>query len=260
MTRFIVLLLACTIIAGCTEVPNSGSPCKAASAEVRVFAASSLTDAVNDWKAEFEKSGEFKVKASFGASSDLARQILQGAPCDLFIAASEEWMTKLSDQGALDGKPQVIARNVLVCVAPKDGSVVATDVHGLRAPGLMRLAIADENVPAGKYARQALKHAGVLDAIRGHFVGQKDVRAVLSSVACGECDAGFVYATDAQSSPDVRELFRFPLTSHAPIVYPAALCKESSNAPAARKLLDYISGSQGQAALKQRGFIAGDAP
>ncbi len=123
--------------------------------EIKVFAAASLTDVVNDLKAALEKSGEYKVKASFGASSDLARQIIEGAPADVFISADLDWMNKVREKDGLEGKDRVIARNTLVCVAP-EGGAKASKPADLKAIDFPRIAIADENVPAGKYARAAL--------------------------------------------------------------------------------------------------------
>lgn len=258
------MLLAFVCLWGCSGQgagsPNAPAKAPAPVTEVRVFAAASLSDVVADWKEDFERDGPYRVKASFGATSDLARQVLEGAPCDLFIAASADWTAKLQQANALDGLPAVVARNRLVCIAPKDGVADARSAQDLRKSGFLRIAIAGENVPAGKYAREALKHAGVLDHVKGRFVGQKDVRAVLRAVAAAECEAGFVYASDARADPAVREMFTFALGSHSPIEYPAALCKGGRSLEGARRLLEHILSASGQERLSKRGFLPGDAP
>lgn len=245
--------------AGSSETP-APDPASGPVLEVRVFAAASLIDVVSDWKEDFERSGPYRVKASFGATSDLARQVLDGAPCDLFIAASADWTARLQKANALQGPSVVVARNRLVCIAPREGVADARSPRDLRKGGFLRLAIADENVPAGQYAREALKHAGVFDHIKDRFVGQKDVRAVLRAVAAAECEAGFVYASDAKADSAVRELFTFALGSHSPIEYPAALCRGGRGLEGARRLLEHILSSAGQDRLRKRGFLAGDAP
>ncbi len=239
--------------------PAANGPGATAAQEINVFAAASLIDVVNDMKAALEKSGEFKVRASFGATSDLARQILEGATCDVFIAADLAWMNKLRESDGLDGKDRIIARNTLVCVAPKGGAN-ATQPAELKSAGFKRIALADENVPAGKYARAALKFYAMHDELKPRFIGQKDVRAVLRAVATGESDAGLVYATDAAADFNVRTLFTFEQKSYPPIVYPAAVCAGSKNKEAARAFLEYLLGKQAQAALAKRGFGPGEAP
>ncbi|CAG0982251.1 partial Molybdate-binding protein ModA, partial [Gammaproteobacteria bacterium] len=116
------------------------------------------------------------------------------------------------------------------------------------------------NVPAGKYARAALRFYGMHDDLKPRFVGQKDVRAVLRAVATSECDAGFVYATDARADKSVRTLFAFEQKSYPFVVYPAALCAGSINKEAARAFLQYLLGKESQAAFAARGFSPGEAP
>lgn len=224
-----------------------------------MFAAASLIDVVNDVKASLEKSGEYKVKTSFGATSDLARQIMEGAPADVFISADLEWMNKVRENDGLDGKDRIIARNTLVCVAPQGGPKAAKPAD-LKAADFPRIAIADENVPVGKYARAALKFDSLYDGLKSRFIGQKDVRAVLRAVSKGEVDAGFVYATDAAADVNVRTLFAFEQKSYPPIAYSAAVCAGSKNKQAALALLEYLLGKEAQAALAKRGFGPGETP
>jgi molybdate transport system substrate-binding protein len=255
------LLLGVLLLAACTETPSppENSKRKASVKEVTVFAAASLTDVVSDLKAALERSGEFKVKASFGATSDLARQIIEGAPADVFIAADLDWMNTLRQRDALDGKDRVVARNTLVCVARAEGAN-ASKPSELNSSQFQRIAIADEHVPAGKYARTALKFYGVHDKLKGRFVGQKDVRAVVQAVSSGECDAGIVYATDAKAGKDIRTLFAFEQKSYPFVVYPAAVCAGSTNKEAARAFLEYLSGKEAKAAFAARGFGPGETP
>lgn len=253
-------LILAAVVAGCGSGTTAGnSENKPEVREITVFAASSLTDVVNELKSSLEKSGEFRVKASFGASSDLARQIMEGAPADVFISADLDWMNKLREKDGIDGKDLVIARNALVCIGPEGGAKAAKPAD-LQSVDFKRIAIADENVPAGKYARAALKFYSLHDQLKARFVGQKDVRAVLRAVSAGECDAGIVYATDAKADTGVRTLFAFEQKSYPFVVYPAAVCAGSRNKQAARAFLEYLAGKKAQAILAARGFGPGEAP
>jgi molybdate transport system substrate-binding protein len=164
----------------------------------------------------------------------------------------------LREAGALDGEAVVIARNQLVCVAPK-GSPLAS--RGAADPkrllGLLEqgelVAIADEGVPAGEYARKALAHAGLLDAYGPHLVGQKDVRAVLHAVEQGEVQAGFVYATDARVAP-VERLFAFDPASHPPIEYHAAALRGARTPAQARRFVAWLRSETATRVLSDAGF------
>ncbi|MGH7287857.1 MAG: molybdate ABC transporter substrate-binding protein [Myxococcota bacterium] len=223
---------------------------------LRVFAAASMTEVVNDLGGRF---ADAKVTASFGSSSELARQIVDGAPADVFVAASPEWIDFLREKKALDGAALVFARNELVCVAARASGLGAKDVGDARAlleNGLAeddRVAIADAGVPAGEYARQALERLGLLDAYRPHLVGQKDVRAVLNAVEQGEMQAGFVYATDARLA-GVEVLFRFDPKTHAPIEYLAAVVRASTQPALARRFVQSLRSEEARSVLARAGF------
>src|SRR5262245_46847615 len=221
----LALLLALAALAG------GARPARAQEApSVRVLAAASLTEVIEALAKRFDGA---RVVPGFGASSELARQIKDGAPADVFLSASPEWIEFLRDAKALDGEPVVLARDELVCVAPK-GSPLAT--RGARDPKALlallaagdRVAIADAGVPAGDYAGKSLASLGLLEAFTPRLVGQKDVRAVLHAVEQGELQAGFVYATDARVA-SVERLFAFDPASHPPIEYQAVALRGAAN-------------------------------
>jgi len=223
---------------------------------LRVFAAASMTEVVNDLAVRFV---DAKIAASFGSSSELARQIVDGAPADVFVSASPEWIDFLREKNALDGAALVFARNELVCIAPRAsplGTKGVGDAAALLAKGLVeddRVAIADAGVPAGEYARQALGRLGLLAAYRPHLVGQKDVRAVLNAVEQGEMQAGFVYATDARVA-DVELLFRFDPKTHEPIEYLAAVLRTSTRAALAHRFVEFLRSEAARSVLLRAGF------
>jgi molybdate transport system substrate-binding protein len=235
---------------------GAGRPARAQEApSVRVLAAASLTEVVEALAKRFEGA---RVVTSFGASSELARQIEDGAPADAFLSASPEWIDFLREAGALDGAPVVLARNRLVCVAPKGSPLAA---RGARDPKALlerlaegdRVAIADAGVPAGEYARESLERLGLLDAYLPRLVGQKDVRAVLHAVEQGELQAGFVYATDARVA-SVETLFAFDPATHPPIEYQAAVLRGAANPAAARRFVAFLGGETARALLSDAGF------
>jgi molybdate transport system substrate-binding protein len=222
---------------------------------LRVFAAASMTEVVSELAARF---ADAKIAASFGSSSELARQIVDGAPADVFVAASPEWIDFLREKNALDGAALVFARGELVCIAPRASGLAAKGVGDARAleKGLAegdRVAIADAGVPAGEYARQALERLGLQGAYRSHLVGQKDVRAVLNAVESGEMQAGFVYATDARIA-DVEVLFRFDPETHALIDYLAAVARTSTQPALARRFVEFLRSEEARSVLARAGF------
>lgn len=223
--------------------------------ELTVFAASSVTEVVQKIAETFEPA---QLRASFGASSDLARQIAEGAPADFYISASRIWIERLRDQGRIDGEPVVFATNELVAVAACGSSLAE---RGVRDVGMLlgsladgdRVAIADEGVPAGDYARQALRAAGKLEGFGPRLVGLKDVRAVVHAVETGEAAAGFVYATDARIA-EVERLFAFDPASHEPIEYLAGIVRSSPLPEAARAFLAHLRSDAARSVLVAAGF------
>lgn len=222
---------------------------------LRIAAAASLTEVVEDLAARFP---DGPVVVSFGASSDLARQIRDGAPADVFLSASPEWIEFLVEAGQVEGTPVVVARNALVCIAPRSAAAgAARDPKRLAAQVAAAgdlVAIADEGVPAGEYARRALAALGLEASYARLLVGQRDVRAVLHAVEQGEVAAGFVYATDAKIA-DVEVLFAFDPASHPAIEYQAVVAAQATHPDLARRFLAYLSGEVARARLSAAGFV-----
>src|SRR5579875_2312049 len=175
----------------------------AARAQVTVFAAASLTDAMNSIGAAWQKAGHPAVRFSFGASSTLARQIAEGAPANLFASADEKWMDFLQKKNLLAAGTRIdLLTNRLVLIVPANGPDHVSlaphfDLAALLGPN-GRLATGDPaHVPVGLYAEQALKKLGVWDYAQQHIAPAADVRSALLLVERGEAPAGVVYSTDA---------------------------------------------------------------
>jgi molybdate transport system substrate-binding protein len=213
-------------------------------ANVTVFAAASLKEALDDAARQFEKSSGHKLSISYAGSNALAKQIEAGAPADVFISADLEWMDYLDTRHLLKpGTRFNLLRNTLVLIAP------ATSKLELRiAPGFGLAAALDggklsmanpDSVPAGKYGKSALEHLGVWASVQDKVARGENVRAALAFVSRAEAPLGIVYNTDALADKGVKIVDTFPADSHPPIIYPAALTV-TSNSPAAQAFLDYL--------------------
>ena len=198
---------------------------------VRVFAAASLTNALNDIGAEWQKAGHPKPSLAYGSTSTLAKQIEAGAPADVFASADLTWMDYLDQRGWIAANTRAnLLGNELVLIVPKGkqfpvqmkaGFDIAAAFDGKLCTGEPGV------VPVGIYAKQSLESLGWWSSLQGRIVGTDDVRTALAFVERGECPLGIVYATDAKISDKVEVLDRFPDSSHKPIVYPFAAVKNA---------------------------------
>ena len=209
---------------------------------VRVFAAASLTDALNDIGAEWQKAGHPRPSLAYGSSSTLARQIEAGAPADVFASADLTWMDYLDRRGWVAASTRVnLLGNDLVLIVPKGKQfpVQMKAKFDIAAAFDGKLCTGEPGVvPAGIYARQSLESLGWWQSLRSRIVGTDDVRTALAFVERGECPLGIVYATDAKISDKVEVLERFPDSSHQPIVYPFAAVKDAR--PEAKAFLRFL--------------------
>ncbi|WP_333590805.1 molybdate ABC transporter substrate-binding protein [Brevundimonas sp.] len=230
-----------------------------------LFAAASLKEALDAVIAAHAGAGKGQARAVYAGSSQLARQIEQGAPADLFISADLEWMDRLQERNLIDAAARRnIAGNRLVLIAPAQGDVAPLDLTP--GPGLIgrvlarlgdggRLATTQPDVPAGRYGREALTALGLWPNLEPRLAPAENVRAALALVARGEAPLGVVYATDARAEPQVAVVAEFAAALHSPIVYPAApVVGPNAQVKAAKAFLDLLSGDQGQAILRQHGF------
>jgi molybdate transport system substrate-binding protein len=222
----------------------------------RVFAAASLTSALDEAASAWHARGHPRAVIAYGGSSTLARQIEAGAPVDLFASADRAWMDYLDQRGRLAPETRIdLLGNALVLIAPRDArfAVSMTPAFDFAAAFKGKLCTGEPGVvPVGNYARQALSSLGWWSAIESRIVGTDDVRAALSFVERGECAAGIVYATDARISDRVEVLATFPASAHRAIVYPFALTREAR--PEARALLMFLRGDEARAIFARHGF------
>lgn len=227
-------------------------------ANVIVFAAASLKESMDEQARHFESATGNTAVVSYGATNALAKQIEAGAPADVFISADVDWMDYLQQRGLVAPQTRVeVLHNALVLVAPVTSRAVLKVAPGfalLPALGDGRLAIANpKSVPAGKYAKAALKSLGVWTSVENRIARTENVRAALALVSRGEAPLGIVYRTDALADKSVRIVDTFPATTHPPIIYPAAIVATSKSG-AARSLLEYLSSDTARPIWQRFGF------
>lgn len=226
--------------------------------ELTVFAASSLTNVMQDLGAAYTQATGVPVRLSFAASSALARQIESGARADVFFSADAEWMDYLQSRQLIDSSSRRdVVSNALVLIAPADSKVrlkIAPNFPLAKALGSGHLATGDpDSVPVGKYARSALTKLGVWNDVADRIVRAENVRTALIYVDRGEAPLGIVYATDAFVDKKVRVVDTFPADSHAPITYPLAATKVAK--PGAAAFVDYVRSSAADVVFKKYGFL-----
>nr|WP_033075082.1 molybdate ABC transporter substrate-binding protein [Sphingopyxis sp. MWB1] len=249
-----LLLLFGYWVAALTMLPGAS----AAERGPLVLAASSLQGALDEVADAWAAKGHARPRLSYAASSALARQIIAGAPADLFISADEGWMDAAARAGRLrSGTRTVLLGNQLVLIVPRRRAVRLDPAPGFALAPMLgggRLALADPgSVPAGRYARVALHRLGVWRSVEKHLAPAENVRAALALVERGAAPAGIVYASDAYASRRVRVAGRFPLSSHPPIRYPAALLKTSRHRDAAA-FRAFLRSSPARAIFRRHGF------
>ncbi len=248
-------ILACLVFAA-VVLP---SPAAAQSrADVTIFAAASLRDALDELAREYERQGRGKAAISYAGSPMLARQIEKGAPADLFISADTDWMDYLAARGLIRIETRVnLLSNRLVLIAPADSRAQLTIGRGFPLAALLgdrRLAMADpDSVPAGKYGRAALEGLGVWGEVAPKVARAENVRAALALVARAETPFGIVYRTDALAERRVRIVGEFARALHPEIVYPAAIVA-SSRSKIAYEYLRYLRSHAALAVWQRHGF------
>lgn len=226
-------------------------------AELTIHAAASLTDAIKEIGAAYEKKSGDKLVFNFGASNTLARQIEEGAPADLFLSADDAKMDTLESKGLLLTETRrKLLSNLLVIVVALDASVAPRSASDLTKPEYKKIALAEpQTVPAGIYAREYLQGIGLWDAIKDKVVPTENVRAALAAVESGNVEAGFVYKTDSLISKKVKLAVEIPASQGPKISYPIAVTKSSKDPARAREFAEYLASPAARQVFEKFGFI-----
>ncbi|MBU2359191.1 MAG: molybdate ABC transporter substrate-binding protein [Alphaproteobacteria bacterium] len=233
-------------------------PIQASADDITVFAAASMKNAMDEVAARWADATGNTAVVSLGGSSELARQIQQGAPADIFISASPDWMDTLDEGGLVAAGTRFdLLGNTLVLIAhgtdvPPVAITPGFDLAGLLGDGRLAMALVDA-VPAGVYGKAALTSLGVWDTVAPDVAQVNTVRAALAFVSTGEAPLGIVYATDAAADDRVSVIGTFPEDSHPPIIYPAAAMAASDN-PLNGDFLAFLRSDSARQAFERQGF------
>jgi molybdate transport system substrate-binding protein len=266
----VVVLAACDPAAAITPAAAPAAATETAAAAqpvtLTIFAASSLTAAFTDLGKAFEAAHPgATVQFNFAGSQDLATQLTNGAPADVFASANQKQLDVAVTAGRIDkGVSQIFVKNRLVVVVPTANPAKLAELKDLAKPGL-KLVLADKSVPVGQYALDFLTKASKdtsfgatfqADVLKNVVSYEQNVKAVLTKVSLGEADAGIVYTTDITA--DVKDKVTkldIPDALNTVASYPIAVVKDSKNADLAKAFVDFVLSADGQAVLAKYGFI-----
>jgi molybdate transport system substrate-binding protein len=250
------------LLAGCgggsqpagTAPSAAPSAAPAASGTLTVLAAASLTETFTALEKQFEAAHPgVDVKLNYAGSSDLAQQVVNGAPADVFAAASDATMKTVTDAGMAAGAPSVFATNVLeIATAPGNPKGIASFAD-LAKPDL-KVVVCAPQVPCGAAADKIEKATGV--TLRP-VSEEADVKSTLGKVTSGDADAGLVYVTDVSAARGTVQGVDFPEANQATTNYPITVLKDAPQAQLAQQFVDLVTGDEGQQALKTAGFGPG---
>lgn len=224
--------------------------------ELTISAAASLKEVMAEIETEFNKEfPNINLTFNFGSSGSLQKQIEQGAPCDVFISAGESQMNALQQEGLLENDSvKILLKNNLVLVT---SSKEINSLNDLTTSKVNHIAIGDPaSVPAGKYASESLTNLNLLDSVNSKLVFAKDVKEVLSWVASGNAEAGFIYKSDAYNNDSVRVIETISEEYHSPINYPIGIVKNTENMKEAKAFEDFLFTDNAKSILNKYGYEA----
>jgi molybdate transport system substrate-binding protein len=227
-----------------------------APAPITVSAAVSLTDALSAAAKVYAGAGRGGVRFNFAASNVLARQIVEGAPVDVFISADAAQMDVVARAGLLqEGSRVDLLGNQLAVVVPSDRPRTFSSVAQIADPAFRRIAIGDPAaVPAGVYAKQYLEQEGLWPAVRSRIVPAANVRAALTAVESGAADAAIVYRTDARIALRATVAYVVPAGRGPRIAYPAAIVRGTKHPDEAARFLSFLGSAAATEIVGRFGF------
>lgn len=234
----------------------AAAPLAAQAEEVVVFAAASMKNALDEFAAEWMTETGNTVTVSYAGSSALAKQIVAGAPADIFVSANVGWADEVEKAGLVSERRDLLGNTLVLIGHGRDAAPVeiSADMDFAALLGGEHLAMAlVDSVPAGQYGKAALENLGLWDGVSPAVAQADNVRAALALVSTGEAPYGIVYATDAAADDNVTVVGTFPAGSYPEIIYPAELLTEAADA-ADKAFYDALSGDVADAAFAKQGF------
>jgi molybdate transport system substrate-binding protein len=247
------LVAAALAAAGCGGGGSSGGGSSTPTGgTLNVFAAASLTEAFTQLARTYQSDHPgWTVRLNFAGSDQLAAQIEQGVPADVYAAANPKYPEQLQGKNLL-GDTTNFATNSLVLIVPPDNPAHITSVDDLKNGA--KLVVGDPAVPVGSYTETVLGNLGISDSDLNIVSKEQDVKSVLSKVELGEADAGFVYVTDALSAGEKVKELQLPAAAEATAVYPIGIVSSSKQSQAAQQWIDLVTGTEGQKVLQDLAF------
>lgn len=225
---------------------------------VLVFAAASTSAALDEIKQAFHKQFGIEVRTSYAGTSTLAQQVVNGAEADVFLSASAPWADFLQKQGLVHQRRSLLA-NRLVVIVPADAKISLRRPDDLLADAVQHLAMADPDaVPAGVYAKRALKKLGLWERLKPKVAAADDVQHALTYVETGAAEAGLVYSTDAAASQKVKVAMTVDTTLTGPIEYPLLLLRHGGSNPAAVQFFRHLGSPGARHVFERHGFVVRD--
>ncbi|MBM7551129.1 molybdate ABC transporter substrate-binding protein [Thalassobacillus pellis] len=249
MKKVIITALLIVLLMGCQSTAGDKKT------SLRISAASSLTSVLKEIAVNFEEKTDYDLIMNFNSSGKLARQIEKGAPGDVYLSASEKWMDYALEKGLVTSKSvRTVLDNRLVLAVPPEGEK-SLDLSDLASSHVTKFAIGDPaSVPAGKYAKEALKQKGLWKEVQSKAVYAKNVRQVAAYVESGNVDAGLVYRSDVAALDGLQTAILIREELHSPIHYFGAVIASSDQKEAAREFLTYMKSEQVKEIYEQYGF------
>lgn len=260
MKKLLALIMTMAMMimaAGCGDSEPGKPAANSEPVELHIAAAASLTDVMKELAADYEKDNpNVKLVFNFGSSGALQQAIENGGQTDIFFSAAQKQMDALEKAGSLaDSTRTDLLVNEVVLIEPKEGGKNLTSFNDLTRDDVQHVALGEpKGVPVGQYTEEILTKLGILDAVKAKAVYGSDVRQVLSWVESGDADCGVVYATDAAVSDKVKVDCKAPADSHKPVIYPAAIIKDTKNMDEARKFMQFVTDDKVKPVFEKYGF------
>ncbi|WP_010531291.1 molybdate ABC transporter substrate-binding protein [Lentibacillus jeotgali] len=249
---FAFVIISITFFAGCSGGEQSDDDTK-----LLVAAASSLSETLSELKNAFESEHQnITLTLNYGASGKLSQQIQSGAPVDVFLSASQQWMDRLAQKEAITADTRTnFAQNTLVLVSSRNKSISASQLSDLPDLEVGQIAIGNpDSVPAGNYAKQALTESGIWDEFENKLIYTNNAQQTLTYVESGNTDFGIVYNSDFKRSDLVKKVFAIDGSLHEPIHYPAAVPATSTAKEDAQEFIQFLKSDKAQSILQENGF------
>ena len=249
--KFLFLLL---LVHGLIQTKSASSNDKT---KIYVYAAASTRNAVDELVKQFPKQDNIQVSAVYGATSALARQIIDGAPAALFLSANKAWMKEVIDAELITKHKNAFSNRLVIISSKKYGTGIniTSAIDIAKTIENDRIAVAEISaVPAGIYSKQAMRNLKIWNQLKNKLAQSANVRAALALVERGETPLGIVYQTDAKASPYVKLKWKIPNNMHEKIIYPLGIHKNAENIEAAFNLYNYFTSSKGLEIFSNFGF------